>query len=414
VDRHDLQFYPLYLTRFAGGFGFVTLITLLPEYITLYDPSGLVVGLFTTAFTLAQTLAVVPLAWAGDRYDKRYVLLGGFGIGIAVYLGFTFVASSAGFVLARAAQGITVTATSLMGLALVGELATKETRANHIGKANAARFAAGIAGSLGAGALYSVAGFGAVYSVVTGLLVVAGVGVVAFVSPDETRIEGFPFTDLALNRRLLTLSSFRAQYAVAVTLVRTWVPIYAGVTAASGGLGMVSIAVGAVVAAEKFTNMLCQPFTGRLSDRFGRALFVFVGGGFYGLVALAVPFTPTIAAWLSLPAALPILGATPPAFVPLVICNGLLGVADSIREPASMALFADEGTDDGGVASSFGIRELVWRPGSILAPLLGGLLMARVGMQWVFFVGGTVAFAGIATFLGVLSYSHGSDALTQW
>jgi len=177
---------------------------------------------------------------------------------------------------------------------------------------------------------------------------------------------------------------------------------------------MVSIAVGAVVAAEKFTNMLCQPFTGRLSDRFGRALFVFVGGGFYGLVALAVPFTPTIAAWLSLPAALPILGATPPAFVPLVICNGLLGVADSIREPASMALFADEGTDDGGVASSFGIRELVWRPGSILAPLLGGLLMARVGMQWVFFVGGTVAFAGIATFLGVLSYSHGSDALTQW
>jgi hypothetical protein len=35
-------------------------------------------------------------------------------------------------------------------------------------------------------------------------------------------------------------------------------------------------------------------------------------------------------------------------------------------------------------------------------------------MQWVFFVGGTVAFAGIATFLGVLSYSHGSDALTQW
>ena len=153
MDRQDRQFYSLYLTRFAGGFGFITLITLLPEYIDLYDPSGFVIGLFTTAFTLAQTAAVVPLAWAGDRYDKRGVLLVGCAIGLAVYVAFTFVASSTGFILARAAQGITVTATSLMSLSLVGELAAQGTRANHIGKANAARFAAGIVGSLGAGAL---------------------------------------------------------------------------------------------------------------------------------------------------------------------------------------------------------------------------------------------------------------------
>lgn len=52
------------------------------------------------------------------------------------------------------------------------------------------------------------------------------------------------------------------------------------------------------------------------------------------------------------------------------LLNGLLGVADTFREPASMALFADEGKGEG-ITSSFGVRSLVWKPGSVLAPLGG-------------------------------------------
>jgi hypothetical protein len=79
-----------------------------------------------------------------------------------------------------------------------------------------------------------------------------------------------------------------------------------------------------------------------------------------------------------------------------------------------MALFADEGTDDGGVASSFGIRELVWRPGSVVAPLVAGVLTAGAGIEWVFFLGGGAALSAVVTFLGVLSWSHGRGALTEW
>jgi len=101
-----------------------------------------------------------------------------------------------------------------------------------------------------------------------------------------TRIEGNPFAGLAFNRRLLTLTSFRAQYAVAVTLVRTWVPIYAGVVAAKGGLAYAPLAVSLVITAEKLTNMLCQPFTGRLSDRAGRSTFLGILSRSYGTRAL--------------------------------------------------------------------------------------------------------------------------------
>jgi MFS family permease len=192
-------------------------------------------------------------------------------------------------------------------------------------------------------------------------------------------------------------------------------PLYAGLEVARGGLGYTetALAVSLLITAEKATDMLCQPYTGRLSDRAGRSLFVFVGGGAYGLVALAVPFTPAIGGFVGAPETFPLVGTLSAAFLPLLTCNALLGVADSLREPASMALFADEGTEDGSVASSFGIRELVWRPGSVLAPMLRGALMG-IGMQWVFFVGAAAAFSGIFTFFGILARDHGARALTQW
>lgn len=427
MSNSRLQFWVLYLTRFAGGFGFITLVTLLPQYIETLDPSavtvlgltvgaGIVIGLFTTGFTLAQTVAVVPLAWAGDRYDKRLVLLALLAVGAVVYAGFAFVESPAGFITVRAMQGVVVTGAGLMSLSLVGQVADTGTRANHIGKANAARFAASILGTLSAGVLYDAYGFTPIFAVISVLLAVTTLGVWLLLDDDETRIRGFPFSDLAVNRRILTLTSFRAQYAVAVTLVRTWVPIYAGVSIARGGLGYTNaaVAVSLLIVAEKLTNMLFQPHTGRISDRTGRALFVFAGGTAYGLVALAVPFSPAVGAVLDLPGTFPLVGDLSRAFLPLLALNGLLGVADSFREPASMALFADEGTDDGGVASSFGIRELVWRPGSVAAPLLGGTLMTDVGMQWVFYVGGGFAVLGGLTFLTVLWRFHGARALVEW
>ena len=419
------QFWALYLTRFAEGFGFITLLTLLPTYINTLDPqattvlgvtisAGFVIGMYTTGFTLAQTVAVVPLAWAGDRFDKRLVLLGVLGVGAGVYALFPLVDSSVTFILVRALQGLVVTGAGLMTLSLVGQIADVGTRADKIGKANAASFAASILGSLGAGAVYDAVGFGPVFAVIAALMVIAWAVTWGFLDSDPTRVEGFPFTDLAVNRKIVTISTFRAQYAFAVTMVRTWVPIYAGTELAAGGLAVGATAVAVTVTAEKATNMVGQLFTGRLSDAYGRSLFVFAGGGAYGLVAVCIPFAPAAGALVGADVTVPLLGALPPAYLPLVALSGLLGVADSFREPASMALFADEGTDDGGVASSFGIRELVWRPGSVAGPLIAGWLMVEVSMASVFYVGGAFAVTGVLAFLAILARDHGRAALTTW
>ncbi|TKX85124.1 MFS transporter [Halorubrum sp. SS5] len=419
------QFWALYLTRFAEGFGFITLLTLLPTYINTLDPqattvlgvtvsAGFIIGMYTTGFTLAQTVAVVPLAWAGDRFDKRLVLLAVLGVGAGVYALFPLVDTSGTFILVRALQGLVVTGAGLMTLSLVGQIADAGTRADKIGKANAASFGASILGSLGAGAVYDAVGFGPVFAIIAALMVAAWLVTWGVLDPDPTRVEGFPFSDLAVNRKILTISTFRAQYAFAVTMVRTWVPIYAGTELAAGGLAVGATAVAVTVTAEKATNMVGQLFTGRLSDAYGRSLFVFAGGGAYGAVAVAIPFSAAVGSALGAGVTVPVLGDLPPAYLPLVAFSGLLGVADSFREPASMALFADEGTDDGGVASSFGIRELVWRPGSVAGPLIAGWLMVEVSMGSVFYVGGAFAITGVLAFLGILAADHGRAALTAW
>jgi len=424
-EAADGQFYVLYLTRFVEGFGFITLLTLLPAYINTLQPqgatvfgltvsAGFIIGMYTTGFTLAQTVAVVPLAWAGDRYDKRTVLLAVLGLGGVVYALFPLVDSSISFILVRALQGVAVSGAGLMTLSLVGQLAAVGTRAERIGRANAASFLASILGSLLAGWLLDLFGFTPVFSVIVVLIGIAWVGLYRRLDPDPTRVAGFPFSNLALNRRILTMTSFRAQYAFAVTIVRTWVPIYAGTQVVSGGLGVTGTAIAVTVAAEKATNMVGQLFTGRLSDRYGRALFVFAGGTAYGLVALTIPVAASLGSEFGTPTTVPVLGAIPAAYLPLVALSGLLGVADSFREPASMALFADEGTDNGGVASSFGVRELVWRPGSVLGPLIAGWLMVEVSMASVFYVGGAFALTGAGLFLLILFATHGRSALTAW
>lgn len=411
VTKDELQFSSLYLTRFAGSFGFMTLLTLLPTYIEVLGATGVTIGLFVAALELARTVSIIPISWAGDRYSKRVILLGSLGMSVLAYLLFSQISTIEGFLTARFLQGLGLTGTGLLSLALVGDLAPSDSRANHIGKYNSFRMAAGIAGTIGAGTLYAVTGFNAIFGLLTMLLTLAGIGVWALIDNDNTQVTGFAFTEFALNRRIMTLTSFRAQYAVAVSLVRKWVPIFVGISASQGGLGYGSVIVGAVLAAEKFTNMLCQPIAGRFSDKQGRALFIFVGGGAYGLLALFFPFVPAVES--SLKISIPTVGSLTGAVVAAILLNGLLGVADAFREPASMALFADEGKGKG-IASSFGVRSLVWKPGSVLAPIAGGWLMGQFGIEWVFFTGGAAAISGVLTFFGVLSWDHGANALRQW
>ena len=90
------QFSSLYLVKFASSLGFITVLTLLPKYINLLQPTGVVVGVFVSALSIARVSAIIPLSWAGDRYDKRTLLLFALGVSVLAYLLFGIIDSSLG------------------------------------------------------------------------------------------------------------------------------------------------------------------------------------------------------------------------------------------------------------------------------------------------------------------------------
>lgn len=95
-------------------------------------------------------------------------------------------------------------------------------RANTIRKCNAWRL-----GTLGADALSDRSGFSIIFAIIVAPFLVAAVGTWRAVAPDPTSV-GFAFGELALDRRILTMTSSRSQYAFAVTVIHDWVAISVG------------------------------------------------------------------------------------------------------------------------------------------------------------------------------------------
>ena len=124
--------------------------------------------------------------------------------------------------------------------------------------------------------------------------------------------------------------------------VTRFVPVYARTR-----FGTSPVLVGGILAGGKLTKSLTQSVVGGYTDRLGHGhLFVFVGAVLYALGAASIPFVEYAVDWFApTPLALGSLSTTlPPAFLPLFGVFAVCGIADSIRLPASMALFVEEGT----------------------------------------------------------------------
>lgn len=126
----------------------------------------------------------------------------------------------------------------------------------------------------------------------------------------------------------------------------------------------------------------------------------------------------TVATWLSVPRDETRVRGF--AFSHLALNERLLTVtsvraqyADAVREPASIALFADERSGSG-ITRSFRIRGIVWRSGALLAPVLGGYLMDAVAMWVVFVVAGAVPLVGAPTMVGIVTLRDGPGKVTRW
>ncbi|PSQ41841.1 MFS transporter [Halobacteriales archaeon SW_7_68_16] len=385
----DREFVALAATAFARSQAYSTVLIALALYADLFETTGTIEGLFGTAFAVAQLLVIVPLGRVIDLGNAKRYLIAGLLLNVAVFVGFSLVGSVGDVLVVRVVQGLGASLLWLTGSAVVGEISPDGGRGRWLGAFNQVGAFSSLAGDIVGGALLYLYGFQLTYAVLIVVTLAATAAVVVALrddpggraDPEETT--GLETLQSLLGRSAIrALVGFRVAFSMGKMAVVVFVPIYARTR-----FGIPAIAIGGLLAGGKLTKTATQGYVGGLTDRVGnRRYFVIAGALVYAVGTACIPLAEL--AHTVLPAvevaAFGTVERLPPAFFALFVAYGILGIGDSIRLPASMDLFVEEGEHFDAVAGSLSVRSAAWKVGQVTGPVFVGALWDATSVYTAF------------------------------
>ena len=386
----DREFAALAGTAFARAQAYSTVLIALALYADLFGTTGTIEGLFGTGFAAVQLLVVLPLGRRVDAGDAKRFLLAGLLVNVAVFCGFLLVQNPVHVILIRMVQGVGASLVWVTGAAVVGDISPADGAGRWLGAYNQVGAFSSLAGDLLGGYLLYAHGFASAFAALS-LVTLVAAGLVSLLlraDPGGGAARGGA-DDGAVETLLRTptvraLVVFRTGFSAGKMVVIIFLPILARTEFA-----ITAFAIGWILAGGKLTKSLLQGWLGDLSDRVTRPYrLVALGAALYGLAAAAVPLARLAEGSLT-PVEVHLFGDTQMlggAFVALWLAYALADVGDSVRLPASMSLFVEEGERLGATASAMSLRSVSWKVGQVAGPLLAGVVKEFVSTDAAFLV----------------------------
>ena len=285
--------------RMADAMGNSFLIVVLPLYIASDNISGnffglkesLITGLLLGVFGLITSFTQPFTGRLSDKVGKRklFVLLGLIIFTFANFA-YSFASSYWLLLLVRTAQGIAAAFTITSSLALVSEVSTKKTRGNNMGVYNSFRLVGFGLGPLGSGFLVEngpyhlpvigeINGFVASFGIAAAAAFLSAILVFFFVSdPDDIEPSDRKMDIKILSKAKDTVLDPIFALALATLVMSFGFSLLAPIETKtnerlSQGPFMFSLEFSALIAALAVT----QPIVGKLSDKYGRRIFIIIG-----------------------------------------------------------------------------------------------------------------------------------------
>lgn len=382
----DREFLALSGTAFARAQAYSTILIALALFADAYGTTGFVEGLWGTSFAVVQLLIVLPLGRAIDTHDAKRFLVVGLLLNVFVFLGFVLVQNPVHVILVRLLQGIGASLLWITGSTVVGQIAEDGARGRWLGVYNQIGAFSSFAGDLVGGYLLYAYDMRITFIVLAAITLGATILVLNWLRANpggqvdtDVRTGRETFRELLQRPMIASLVTFRLTFSIGKMTVIIFLPIYARRT-----FHVSPLAIGGILAGGKLTKALLQGHMGELTDRLGHGhYFVLVGAliNAFGtaLIPLAGPAQDLLPS-MTLSALGRTVTATGPVIV-LFVAYAILGVGDSVRLPASMSLFVEQGEYFDSVASSMSLRSISWKIGQVAGPVLIGSIKDAVSIM---------------------------------
>ncbi|MCD6434555.1 MAG: MFS transporter, partial [Candidatus Diapherotrites archaeon] len=204
--------------------------------------------------------------------------------------------------------------------------------------------------------------------------------VVLLMLPDKTltsnrKTEKFSFKKLLRNKVARGLLLFRGISAMGRGGLMAFLPILAS------RINITSSLIGIIISVNIFVTALFQGAFGKLADRYNKVLLVLIGSTVSAVALFCMPFASN--------------------FFELLLIGLIMGLSGAISMPAATAITVKLGQRLG-MGSAMGAFNTAMSIGMIIAPLISGVVMDAMGLDYVFYVAGIISIFGTVVFYNYL------------
>jgi multidrug resistance protein len=349
-------------------------VPVLPDYAARFNAGPTLIGLLFASFGVSLLVLSIPMGAISDRIGRKRPMISGLALLAGSTIAFAYAESLPMLFGARLMQGAADGMTWIVGFAMIADLYGPEERGRAMGLAMAGSTLGIIIGPVIGGWLYEIGGIRLPFLFVAALAIVDLV-VFALVAP-ATRGSGasVPMRRVLTHRPVAICGLVVIAGGGTIAMLEPVIPL---VLEARLGLGPAAIGTLFGIASVASTTM--HPIYGRLSDRWGGRRLMMVG-----LIASAL--------------VLPLLSLATDfrsaafAMVPMWMVFSLI-VTPSLAYMAEVSSAA--GFEAYGVV--YGVYNMAWAVGLMVAPALGGFLLERVGFETL-----TIAWGVVLVVIGVI------------
>lgn len=333
-------------------------VPVLPDYAARFDAGPAVIGSLFASFGVTLLVLSVPMGAISDRIGRKGPMMFGLGLLAASTLAFAYAQSLPMLFVARLLQGAADGMTWIVGFAMIADLYGPEERGRAMGLAMAGSTSGIIIGPVLGGWLYEIGGIRLPFLVVAALAV-ADLIAFALVAP-KTRGTGAstPMRQVLRHRGVAVCALVVIAGGGTIAMLEPVIPLVL-----ESRLGLGPAAIGTLFGIAAVASTTLHPVYGRLSDRWGGRRLMMTGLVGSALLLPALNFATDFRS----------------AAIAMVMMWAVFSmiVTPSLAYMASAASAA--GFESYGVV--YGVYNMAWAVGLMIAPALGGLLLERVGFQ---------------------------------